>query len=496
MASDRDRARPAATDRVSTGMYPLLLDLAGRDVLVVGGGFVAERRVAGLLDAGARVKLVAPTATDALARLTLDRRIEWAARGFEPGDVIARTLVFTATGVLEVDTAVAEEARARGIFVNSADDNERCDFHVPAVARRGDIVIAVGTGGAAPALAARLRDRFAGSLGPEWARLVTLLGQMRDLARERIPDHRERATALMRAAGDSALLARLARGEEVSATEALSRARAVAVPAGQATPLPAVAFVSLVGAGPGAPDLLTARARDRIATADVIVYDDLVDRSVLDAARPEAELIYSGKRGWQTGEGRPGPELLVQRALEAGGKRVVRLKGGDPNVFGRSTDEIAVLEEAGVPYEIVPGITAALAAAAAAHIPLTQRGVAGSLTLATGVAMAARSEAGASGEASGSSSAPVDDQPTPADIASLVRAGSTVAVYMSLRVLPQIADALLAAGVSVDLPVAVVGSASLPGEIVVKARLADIALRVTTAGVASPAIAILGEVAK
>ena len=522
MATDRDNTRPAPFDRDSIGMYPLLLDLAGRAVLVVGGGLVAERRVAGLLDAGARVKVVAPTATDALVQLARNGRIEWAQRGFEPGDVIGRTLVFTATDVLEVDTAVAQEARVRGIFVNSADDNERCDFHVPAVARRGDIVIAVGTGGAAPALAARLRDRFAGSLGPEWERLATLLGQMRDLARERIADRGARARALSSAARDAALLARLARGEEVDAAEALGRAQAegaapapaaaVAAPAGascaeapqqaaapawQVPPLPEGAFVSLVGAGPGAPDLLTARAYDRIAAADVIIYDDLVDRTVLDAARPEAELVYSGKRGWQSGPDRPGPELLAERALEAGGKRVVRLKGGDPNVFGRSTEELEVLETAGVPYEIVPGITAALAAAAAAHIPLTQRGVAGSLTLATGVAMGASGEASAASESGGARNANADlDQPTPADIASLARAGSTVAVYMGLRVLPQIADALLAAGVSAELPVAVIGSASLPGEIVVKARLADIAERVAEAGVPSPAIAILGEVAR
>ena len=473
----------------SVGMYPLLLDLAGREVLVVGGGPVAERRVAGLLEAGALVTLVAPGATAGLAELARDGRIEWADREFQPADVFGRDLVFTATGDLPVDTAVAEAARSQGIFVNSADDNERCDFHVPAVARRGDIVIAVGTGGAAPALAARLRDRFAASTGPEWERLAALLGRMRDLARVGIPDRRQRARILSHAVHDDALLAQLAAGAEVSPADALAAAQAaLAAPVNAATspaadPHPAGAFVSLVGAGPGSPDLLTVRAYERIRAADVIVYDDLVDRGVLEQARPDAELVYSGKRGWRNAPDRPGPELLVQRALEAGGKRVVRLKGGDPNVFGRSTEEIAALQVAGVPYEIVPGITAALAAAAAARIPLTQRGVAGSLTLATGVAIGA--ETGPTGA----------EEPTAADIASLVRAGSTVAVYMGLRVLPQIVDALLAAGVSADLPVAVVGSASLPGEIVVKERLAGIASAVAAQVVSSPAVVILGEVA-
>lgn len=460
----------------STGMYPLLLDLTGREVLVVGGGSVAERRVTGLLEAGARVTLVAPEATEALAELARDGRIAWAQREFQPPDVSGSALAFTATGIVEVDSAVAEAARASGIFVNSADDNARCDFHIPAVARRGDIVIAVGTGGSAPALAARLRDRFAAALGPEWERFAALLGEMRDLARTRIADRRERARVLTAAAGGDALLARLARGEDVSAADAL---------AAEASTTPQTTLVSLVGAGPGAPDLLTLRAYERIRAADVIVYDDLVDRSVLAQARPDAELVYSGKRGWRSGPDRPGPELLVQRALEAGGQRVVRLKGGDPNVFGRSTEEIAALESAGVPYEIVPGITAALAAAAAAHIPLTQRGVSGSLTLATGVAI------GAPG-----AGAPHADDPTPADIAALVRSGSTVAVYMGLRVLPEITDALLSAGVSADLPVAVVGSASLPGETVVRGTLSDIASRVAAAEVPSPAIAILGEVAR
>lgn len=508
--------------------YPLMLDLSGREVLVVGGGPVAHGRVRGLLVSGARVTVVTPEVTESLAELVAEGDVVWHARPFAASDVVGAALVFTATGIEAVDGEVAAAARARGIFVNSADDLARCDFHVPAVARRGDITIAVGTGGASPALAARLRDRFAASLGPEWERLAALLGRVRRLARERVGAASERKRVLEAAARDNELLARLARGEKLDAAEVLDRvldAAAAAEPdeapgaagvldaaaePGDALPATAEepagdagatrAHVALVGAGPGAPDLLTARAYDRIRSADVIVYDDLVDRRTLAEAPVHAELVYAGKRGWRECPNRPGPELLVQRALEARGKRVVRLKGGDPNVFGRSTEEIAALEQAGIDYELVPGVTAALAAAASAHIPLTERRVAGSVTLATGVSLGASARAGAEGAAAGETGAAAaelaPEEPTAADIASLVRTGSTVVVYMGLRVLPEIVEALTGAGVPETLPVAVVGSASLPSEVVVKGTLSDIAVRVADTGVPSPAVVILGEVAR
>lgn len=477
---------PFDTRTSRAAMYPLLLDLTGRNVLVVGGGPIAERRVAGLLECGARVRVVAPRITEGLSELAASSRIQWEPRTFEREDVASCALVFSATGVADVDSVVAAAARERGIFVNSADDVPGCDFYVPAVERRGDIVIAVGTGGGSPALAARLRDRFAAALGPEWERLAGLLAKVRRLARETLPDRAERTRVLTAAARDDALLAALARGEDPQPAEVLRRFGAHdaannvgAVSIAEPT-IGERAFVSLVGAGPGAPDLLTVRAYERVREADVIVYDDLVDREVLSQARADAELVYCGKRGWRDCPRRPGPALLVQRALEAGGKRVVRLKGGDPSVFGRSTEEIAALDAAGVPYEIVPAVTAALAAAAAARIPLTERGIAGSLTLATGVAVGGG--AGTEGD------------PTPADIASLIRAGSTVAIYMGLRVLPEVTASLARAGVSADLPVAVVGSASLPGETVLTGTIGDIAEKVAEAAVPSPAIVVIGRV--
>lgn len=464
-------------------VYPVMLDLTGRDALVVGGGVVGARRALGLLDAAARVTLVAPEVTPELADLALDGRIVWHQRTFDPADIAEKTLVFAATGVEAVDSEVVSAARAAGVLANAADDLARCDFHVPAVARRGDIVIAVGTGGAAPALAARLRDRFAASLGPEWERLAALLGRVRDLARDRIADPAERMRVLNVASRDGDLLAAIARGAEPDAESVLG----VALGATSGTAAddelpPARAHVSLVGTGPGAPDLLTLRAVQCIREADVIVFDDLVDRRVLDSAAPGAELVYCGKRGWRSGPARPGPELLVERALEGGGRRVVRLKGGDPNIFGRSAEEFAALNRAGVSCEVVPGVTAVLAAAAAAHIPLTEREVSSSVTLVSGIA--------ASGGPDGAEKADA------ANVARLVLNGGTVAVYMGLRSLPEIVAGLVSEGLPAQLPVAVISAASLPEQTVLRATLDDIVERVAEAAPASPALVILGEVAR
>jgi uroporphyrin-III C-methyltransferase len=312
---------------------------------------------------------------------------------------------------------------------------------------------------------------------------------MRSIARQIIADRAERMRVLGRASHDDGLLAALARGTVVDAETALAEARFLDSAAAREGRRPQSsevlsedAFVSLVGAGPGAPDLLTVRAVACIREADVIVYDDLVDRRVLKEASPHAELVYCGKRCEHSGPPRPGPEVLVERALEGPGKRVVRLKGGDPNVFGRSAEEITALENAGVHYEIVPGVTAALAAAAAAAIPLTQRGAARSVTFVSGTS------AGSVESATGSAN--------PGDIARLTATGDTVAVYMGLHVLPEIVQGLAGEGLRLDMPVTVVSAASLPEQSVVDGTLADIAERVSEVMPPSPAIVLLGEVVR
>lgn len=473
-------------------LYPLFVDLADRPVLVVGAGEVATRKTRSLLAAGARVTVVAPDASAAMRDLITEHGISFVSRAFEPEDVRGALLVFAATGDVAVDDAVARAARASGALVNQVDAPERADFVVPASGRRGSIHLAVSTSGTSPGLAVRLRDRFLASLGPEWERFADLLGSMRAVGRTAVPDRALRQRALSAAAADDALLARLARDEPIDPAEAL-RAHAARAEAGEpTTPVESGprAFVSLVGAGPGSPDLVTMRGYARIADADVIVYDDLVDRRVLSAARPEAELVYAGKRGWREGPERPDTgELLVKRAKEGSGRRVVRLKGGDPMVFGRAAEEMATLQVAGVPFEVVPGVTAALAAAAGSRIPLTLRGVSNSLTLVTG-----NSAAEPAAPATGLDSEFSESGPPVATLASAALSGGTLCIYMGLKGLADIAASLIACGVSADLPAAVVEQAGSEEQRCVRGALDTIAGLVESAGVRSPALVVIGRV--
>lgn len=498
---------------MNTHLYPLFLDLAERKVLVVGAGAVALRKVRSLLESGAQVSVVAPAACHELRALVTEGRVTLAEREFCPQDADGAVLVFAATGNAATDGAVAEAARRYGGLVNLADAPDDADFIVPASGRRGVIHVAVSTSGTSPGLAVRLRDRFLGSLAPEWERFAELLGKMRAVGHEVVPDAALRRSALSAAAADDDLLAQMARDVEIDPAEAL-RAQAArsatgsgdAMPAGPtgragdpaagsfgsadvATAYPR-AFVSLVGAGPGEPGLLTVAGADRIASADVIVYDDLVDRRTLALAPSDAELVYAGKRGWREGPERPVTgELLVQRATEGGGRRVVRLKGGDPMVFGRAGEEMATLEACGVAYEIIPGVTAALAAAAGSRIPLTLRGVSNSLTLVAGNSAAepAARETGL-GEAVGESGPPI------ASLASAALSGGTLCVYMGLKGLAEIASNLTQRGVSAGLPVAVVEQAGTEKQRCVSGTLETIAQVVKAAGVRSPALVIIGRV--
>lgn len=498
---------------MSTHLYPLFLDLAERKVLVVGAGAVALRKTRSLLESSARVRVVAPAVCHELRALAAAGHVTLVEREFRPQDAEGAVLVFAATGNAATDAGVAEAARQRGALVNLADAPDDADFIVPASGKRGVIHVAVSTNGTSPGLAVRLRDRFLGSLAPEWERFAELLGKMRAVGHEVVPDAALRRSALSAAAADDDLLADIARDVEIDPAEAL-RAQVArgATGLGEATPAGPSgsvansaagssgvadadaahprAFVSLVGAGPGEPGLLTMTGADRIASADVIVYDDLVDRRTLALARQDAELVYAGKRGWRDGPERPVTgELLVRRATEGGGRRVVRLKGGDPMVFGRAGEEMATLEAHGVAYEIIPGVTAALAAAAGSRIPLTLRGVSNSLTLVAGNSAAepAAQETGL-GDTIGESGPPI------ASLASAALSGGTLCVYMGLKGLAEIASSLTERGVSEDLPVAVVEQAGSENQRCVSGTLETIARAAEAAGVSSPALVIIGRV--
>lgn len=483
------------TDRTGCSqprLYPLFADLADRRVLIVGAGEVAVRKTRSLLVSDAQVTVVAPEVCATMEALIAEHRIVLERRTFESEDVQGAVLVFAATGDAVADAAIAEAARAAGALVNLADAPEQADFIVPASGHRGVIHIAVSTSGASPGLAGRLRDRFLASLAPEWERFAELLGAMRTVGRQVVPERSLRQRALAAAAADDELLAEVALDGWIDPAQAL-RAQADRIDAapGVATPAPGPrAFVSLVGAGPGSPDLLTVRGHARIAAADVIVYDDLVDRRAFSAARPEAELVYAGKRGWRDGPERPDTgQLLVQRATEGSGRRVVRLKGGDPMVFGRAAEEMATLKAAGVPFEIVPGVTAALAAAAGSKIPLTLRGVSNSLTMATG-----NSATEPAAAATGLSSDLGESGPPVASLASAALSGGTLCIYMGLKGLSDISTSLITLGVPANLPVAVIEQAGSERQRCVRGVLETIAGLVDDAGVCSPAIVVVGRV--
>lgn len=467
---------PVGSDNSGAPLCPLFLDVAAKRVLVVGAGAVGARRIRSLVECGARVTVVAPSAMPSVERLASGSVIELLRREFLPEDVEGHVLVFSATGVAGVDASVSSEARSRGVFVNVADDLGLSDFHVPAIARRGDVQVAVSTGGTSPGLAAIIRDRLARSMHPGWGALARVLGQVRGLARTALPDARERMAVMKRAAGDAELLDEVTRGGMPDPHAVLARALDSYRRAGEApsVSVPAGGMVSIVGAGPGDPGLVTVAGLERIRSADVIVYDDLVDPRLLEQAPSGVQLIYGGKRGWQPNDQRPGPDLLVAKAQQDGGRRVVRLKGGDPSVFGRLHEELRALAEAGIAHEVIPGVTAAVAAAASAHVSLTRRGHAASITLATAVR-----EGSTTGDT--------------AHWASLLESGETLALYMGVRHLGELAEGMIGAGADPAVPVVVVAGASTPDERVVHATLGTAEELTRSAVLASPALVLLGR---
>jgi uroporphyrin-III C-methyltransferase/precorrin-2 dehydrogenase/sirohydrochlorin ferrochelatase len=442
---------------VSKLYYPVGLDLAGRPVLVVGGGKVAEGKVDQLLECQAEVELVSPAATPRLVELAAERRLRWRRREYRPADVEGAWIVVAAADDRAVNAEVAADARATGRLVNAVDDVPNCDFIAMSVLRRGDLQIAISTGGGSPAMARWLREGLETLLPEQYGLLLELLAEIRlELkAAGPVPAYPAWHRAI------EAALPGLAAGDRAAARAALR----AALPASQT-------LVHLVGAGPGDPDLLTLRAHRLISSADAIVHDRLVDQRILALASPTATLVDVGKA--------PGHHQLPQSeindllvSLARQGRRVIRLKGGDPFVFGRGGEEALALARAGIPFEVVPGVSAALAVPAYAGIPVTHRGRASALTIVTGHGCA-------------EAAAP--------DWATLARPDTTLVVLMGLANLPAIAGRLQAAGLPPETPVAVIAQGTRPDQRTVEGTLDNIAARVAAAGVASPATIVIGEV--
>jgi uroporphyrin-III C-methyltransferase/precorrin-2 dehydrogenase/sirohydrochlorin ferrochelatase len=449
---------------------PVFVRLERQPCVVVGGGGVAERKVLLLRRAGARVIVIAPELTPALALMRDRREIRHHASSWENalrGSLGRPRLVIAATGDGRVNARVARAAEAAGILCNVVDDNDLSSFILPAIVDRSPVTIAIGTGGNAPVLAQHLKAGIERWLPARIGRLAARAGRWRGLVRKRFATMDERRRFWQRFF-DGPIARHVLAGRERQA-EALVRRELMdgvvpyARPEGEA---------SIVGAGPGDPGLVTIRAQQLIARADVVLYDRLVSRAILDFARKEADLIAVGKAAGHRVMGQDEiNDHLVRLVRE--GKRVCRLKGGDPFVFGRGGEEARALAAAGLPYQVVPGITAALGAAAYAGIPLTMRGMSGSVTLAT-----AKLDAGA--------------RP---DWEALARAGQTLAFYMSAGSMDDTAAQLMRHGLAPETPAAVVENGTTSRQRVVISSLEDIAAKAQAAGVAAPAMLFVGETA-
>jgi len=474
--------------------YPVFLDLRGRRAVVIGGGAVAEQKVLGLLSAGAHVTVVSPETTPRLAELAAVGEIDLRRRPYRSGDLAGAWLAIAGTDDRAANAQVWAEAEREGVLLNAVDDLDHCSFIAPAIHREGGITVAVSTSGKSPALAARLRQRVARLVGPAEARLCALLGELRPELAARIPDSRVRTTLWYRIV-DSDVIEFVRRGDMEGArgriNELVDQPDTPRLKPGPETALPLRAVthrahpsgwgqgepgvVYLVGAGPGDPGLITAKGLEILRSADVVVYDRLVATSLLAEAPPGAERVFVGKRPHSSGADLAQSEinaLLVERARR--GLTVVRLKGGDPFVFGRGAEECEALRAAGVPFRVVPGVTSAIAVPAAAGIPVTHRRLASAFAVVTGH------------ECEGVSNL---------DWEALARV-PTLVVLMGLSALPEITARLLEHGADPDTPAALIASGTLPTQRTVVGTLATLAARVAEEGLEPPATVVVGEVVR
>jgi len=445
---------------------PVFLQIRDRPCLVVGGGAVAARKVELLLQAGGRVTVVAPALSEALQALHQAGRINHRPAAFSPADLEGCLLAIAATDDQAVNRQVSELCQARAIPVNVVDQPELCSFIMPAIIDREPVLIAVSTGGSSPVLARLLRGRLESLIPAAYGRLAALVAGFRDKVKQRIPAPQRRAFWEPILQGPIAEL--VLSGREGAAREALDDALE------QGMEPPPVGEVYLVGAGPGDPDLLTFRALRLMQQADVVLYDRLVNPAILDLTRRDAERIYVGKaRNQHTLRQEETNALLARLAKQ--GKRVLRLKGGDPFIFGRGGEEIQTLASEGIPFQVVPGITAASGCAAYAGIPLTHRDYAQSCVFVTGN---------------------LKDGSVDLNWESLVQPHQTVVFYMGLHGIEIICAELIAHGLPPDFPAALIEQGTTPRQRVHVATLATLPERVQAAGARAPTLVIVGEVVK
>jgi uroporphyrin-III C-methyltransferase/precorrin-2 dehydrogenase/sirohydrochlorin ferrochelatase len=462
--------------------YPIALELSGRRCVVVGGGEVGEHKARSLVNAGGTVVVIAENFTQGLEDIARLGEVKLVRKSYSYGDLEGAFLAIAATEDKGVNAEIFKEAEERQVLLNAVDDNEHCHFAVPSIVRRGDFLLAISTGGKAPALAKRLRISLGKEFGTEYGDLVELLGEVRQEALAQREVEFDTWARWWQVALDQDLLSLVREGRIGLARQVVRRA----LTQGKASPdLTAAerlngartrkpsergpaARVWIVGAGPGDPGLIPVRAREALDGADVVVYDRLVHPSLIQGK----DAIYVGKES----SDHPVPQaeinaLLIRLARE--GKRVVRLKGGDPFVFGRGSEEAEALAEAGITFEVIPAPTSAIAALAYAGIPVTDRRFSSSVAFVTG--HCARGEV---------------------DWKRLATAVDTIVVLMGLSSLPEIAGGLAEGGLDPATPGAIVENGTLPSQRVVIAPLSDLASAAAEAGIKSPAVIVIGEVVR
>ncbi|AIE84330.1 siroheme synthase CysG [Fimbriimonas ginsengisoli] len=455
-----------------TQYHPVYLDLNDRQVLIVGGGSIALEKLNSLLPAsGARITVISPEAREEIRSWHREGKLVWESRTFHPDDIEPAYMVIAATDDPDLNEWVYRCGNDRQRLTNSVDDPANCNFIMAALTRQGPMQVAVSSAGCSPALAQRVRNRIVSEiLTEDLGELAEFLGDRRAEVKRRLPGYKVRQAFWERVL-DSEIPGLLTR-DKAEADAAFQRMldRAVEHAPGDFSFTPAKVYI--VGAGPGDPELITLRGLRALQRADVVLYDRLVHPDLLKHAPAKAEQIYVGKEVGHQGRGRQRSinDLLVSHARA--GRTVVRLKGGDPFVFGRGGEEILALNEAGIEFEVIPGVSSAIAGPAAANIPVTHRGVSTAFAVFAGHEAEGRDE-------------------VPWDAAARM---PTAVFLMGVERLATIAERLVSAGRSPETPVAVVSKATHADQVVAMGTLNNIVRRAE--GIVSPAVIVVGEVVR
>jgi len=443
---------------------PIFTKLDNKPVLVVGGGEVALRKCRAFLKARASVTLVAPWFCDELKEHAHNNEVTLIDAYFDESHLDGKMLVIAATDRDEVNNNVFELANARNVFVNVVDDQPKCTFIFPSIVDRDPITIAISSAGTAPVLARRLREKLETLIPHHIGPLATLVGGFRDKVKKRFKHFSDRRQ-FWEGVFDSSVVSKVQTGDTQAAQQQLEQMLdAKAEPEGE---------VYVVGAGPGDPELLTLKALQLMQQADVVVYDFLVSDEIMELVRRDADLICVGKRlGDHSVVQDDTNQMLVDLAKQ--GKKVCRIKGGDPFIYGRGGEEVQVLAANNVNYQIVPGITAAAGCSAYAGIPLTHRDHAQAIQFVTGHCKKDGQEL---------------------DWQSLAKANQTLAIYMGVIKSPHIQSELLKHGRKADTPVAIIENGTRKNQRVVTGQLGELADLIERNSIISPALLIIGEVA-